>query len=103
MNVVRRAQAGLERTLDPCVAERGVLAGKENPALRTDDMLVQQRLLARVEERERASGKFVVVPHLRRPDLELLGNLRVDAGQVFQRLRHPLPSAPAIRVPSGSA
>ena len=80
------AEAGLDRTLDPRVRERRVLAGEVDATFGRDDRLVEQRLLSGIEERERATGELVVVPHLRRAHLELVERLRVDAGDVFERL-----------------
>ena len=75
--------------------ERRVLAGEVDAALGRDDVLVQQRLLAGVEQRERAAGVSIVVPHLRRADLELVERLRMDARDVLERLRERAPSAPS--------
>lgn len=69
MHLVRGAQAGFNRPLDPGVRERGVFAGEVNPPFGPDDVRMQQRLLPRVEQRERAAGELVVVPHLGDPHL----------------------------------
>lgn len=60
----RRTQAGFNRALEPRVRQRHVLTGEMDASLRLDDVVVQQRLLLGIEERERAAGEFVVVPHL---------------------------------------
>jgi hypothetical protein len=43
-----------------------MLAGEMDPAFWRNDVLVQQRLLAKLEKRERAPGELIVVPHLGR-------------------------------------
>src|SRR5258708_28984398 len=78
-----------------------MLAGEVNTALRGDNVVVQECLLAWIEQRECPSRELVVVPHLGRPNLELLTNLRVDFGQVFQRLANPVARVerpPSLRV-----
>ena len=78
-----------------------MLAGEVDPAFGRDDRVVEQCLLARVEQRERATGVLVVVPHLRRAHLELADRLGVDAGDVFERLHDPVvrrQRAPALRI-----
>jgi hypothetical protein len=45
----RGPQPGFDRSLDPGVIERGVLAREVDPALGRDDFVVQQCLLAGVE------------------------------------------------------
>ena len=101
MHLGRGAHARLDRALDPRVGERRVLAGEVDPALGRADRVVQQRLLAGIEERERAAGELVVVPHLRCPDLVVLERLRVDPSDVLERLHEPVvgrEGAPALRV-----
>ena len=85
MNLDGGAEAGFDRALDPRVGEGGVLAGKVDAALGRDDVAVQLRLLAGVEEREGAPGELVVVPHLRRPHFELL--LRSVFGMLYKLSR----------------
>jgi hypothetical protein len=63
-----------------------VLAREVDASLRADDGVVEQRLLLGIEQRERTTCELVVVPHLRRADLELAVGLRVDARHVFERL-----------------
>ena len=57
-----------------------------NAPLGLDDVRVEERLLSGIEQRERAAGVLIVVPHLRRADLELFGCLRVDARDVLEGL-----------------
>src|SRR3972149_700928 len=65
VDLASRAQPRFDRPLDPGVSQGGVFAREVNAPFRRDDVLVQQGLLARVEQGERAAGEFVVMPHLR--------------------------------------
>ncbi|MCK6508308.1 hypothetical protein L6R53_33945, partial [Myxococcota bacterium] len=51
-----------------------------------DDVLVEEPLLGRLEQRVRASGVGIVVPHPRRADLEFVDDLRVDLREILERL-----------------
>src|SRR4051812_12279918 len=90
VDLARCTQAGLDRALYPRVMQRRVLAREVDATLRRDDVRIQQRLLRRLEQRERATGVWIVVPHLRRADLELFLDLRMDDGDVLQRLHDAL-------------
>ena len=46
-------------------------------------------------------GELIVVPHLRGPDLERFRDLRMETGQILQRLGDPIgehEGAPPLRV-----
>jgi len=86
VDLTRRPDAGLERSLDPGVVERGVLAGEMDPALGRHDRLLQPRLLLGLEQREGAARPWIVVPVLDGADLELGRDRRVDLGDVLERL-----------------
>src|SRR4029453_6339151 len=101
VDLPRGTQPRLDRALDPRVRERGVLAGEMDASLGRDDVLVEQALLRRLEQRERAAGIRVLVPHPRRANLEAVDDLRVDLRDVLERLRDALVGrqrAPALRV-----
>jgi hypothetical protein len=67
-----------------------MLPREVDAALGRCDRLVEPRLLAGVEQSERAPRELVVVPHVGGPDLELLGHLRVDEGDVLEGLGDPV-------------
>src|SRR5687767_14154286 len=86
MNSNRGAQAGFERALDPGMIQRGMLARKMDASFWFDDLVMEQRLLAGIKESERAARIRVIMPHMRCACLEFLSNLRMDHGDIFNRL-----------------
>src|SRR5205085_9127770 len=95
------AQSRFDSPLYPGVRERGVLSGKMNAAFGGLDGLIEQRLLARRKERERAPRELVIVPYLGSADLELVLDLRMNLRHVVQRLRDAIllvQRTPALRV-----
>src|SRR5258706_11804429 len=107
MDLVRGAQARLDRPLDPRMLQRRMLAGEMNAPLGLDDVRVEQRLLPGVEQRERAARELVVVPHLGRADFELLDDLRMDRRHVVEGLADAIgggeraPPPRGLRPPGG--
>ena len=63
-----------------------MLARKVDPTFGRDDLVVEQSLLAGVEERECPAREFVVVPHLRGARLERSADLGVDLLDILQSL-----------------
>ena len=84
------AQAGFKRPLDPGMIKRGVFAREMDASLGFHDLIVEQGLLTRVKEGERAARVGIVMPHVRGACFELLPDLWVDKGYIFNRLLDPL-------------
>ena len=83
-----RPNGRLDRTLDPAMVKRRVLARKMNSALGTFDDFVVPLFLSGVEERKTAAEIFHVSPHDARPsfDQSLAFDLWVEPFQIFSRL-----------------
>src|ERR1044071_7296271 len=79
VNLSGSADTALQRSLDPGVVQRAVLAREVDTALRLEDRVLKRRLLLRRKQRERPARPTVAVPGMRRADLELASDLRVDA------------------------
>lgn len=73
------------------MCQRCMFAGEMNAAFGLDDVVVNQCLLSRIEQRKRAACKFVVVPHPRCAHFELFDDLRMNLRQIFQRLLNAIP------------
>lgn len=101
MNCNGRPQTRLQRPLDPGMVKRGMFAREIDATFGTYDFVVEQGLLARVEESERAARKFIVVPHPGCADLEFFQHLRMDLCDVLQGLKDPVVGpqrTPALRI-----
>src|SRR5215204_6672473 len=70
------------------MAKRCVLTCEINAAFRFHYMTVEERLLPGIEQCERTTLEFVIVPHLRCAHLEFIAHLRMYARQVFERLAY---------------
>jgi hypothetical protein len=86
MDLEGGAQTRLNGALDPGMGQRRVLAGEVEPALRGPNRVVEQGLLAGIEQGKGAPGEFVIVPHLGGAGLELVKHGGVDLGDVLQSL-----------------
>lgn len=62
------------------MVEGSVLVGEVDTPFRFDDLVMQERLLARIKEGKGTVGKRVVSPHIRSADFKFLHNLGMDAG-----------------------
>src|ERR671910_942865 len=66
-----------------------MFARKMDASFRSDDLIVEQGLLAGIKEGECTTGVGIVVPHVRGACLEFLPDLRMDDGDIFNCLFDP--------------
>ena len=84
------AHAGFKSALDPGMVKRGMFSREMDASLGFHDLIMEQGLLTRVKEGERAARVGIVMPHVRGARFELLPDLWMDDGYIFDRLLDPL-------------
>ena len=90
MNRDRYPQTRLEGALDPGMIKGSMLFRKMEAAFRCDDLLMQQSLLARIEEGEGTASIRIIMPHVRYAHFEFRVDLRMDNRHNFKRLNSSL-------------
>src|SRR5262249_36145030 len=80
------ADPGLQRSLDPRVIQRAMLAREQDSSLRPDDVRLERSLLTGRKQRERSPRPSVAVPGVRGANLVHLADPGMDPGHVIERL-----------------